>query len=130
MSSSVSHRILYHASQVSYRQQKVHDIHQAQHDIRNIVEPVDVRSSQKTTRNPMMSQHLIVILSPLLDVNDENLLHPERQLHKQIPLQNTRHAAVRPLRPDSLEVEPVGGLRPDVLLFYVNTRPTKITVGS
>lgn len=76
-----------------------------------------------------MSQHLIVILSLLLDVNDEDLLHPERQLHKQIPLQNTRHAAVRPLCPDSLEVEPVGGLCPDVLLFHVNTRPTKVTVG-
>ena len=63
-----------------------------------------------------MGQHLVVILPPLLDVDDEDLLHPKRQLREKIPLQTTGHATMWPLRPDGLEVEPVGRLGPDILL--------------
>lgn len=66
----------------------------------------------------MMGQHLVVILSPLLDVDHEDLLHPERQLCEEVPFQATRHATVWPLRPDCLKVEPVGRLRPDILISY------------
>lgn len=94
----------------TYRKQQVHNVHQAQHHIRHIVEPVNISRPQQTARDDMVRQHLVVILSPLLDVNDENLLHPKRQLREKIPLQTTRHATMRPLRPDRLEVEPVGRL--------------------
>lgn len=68
----------------------------------------------------MMGQHLVVILSLFLNVDDEDLLHPERQLCEEVPLQTARHATVWPLRPDCLKVEPVGRLRPDILIHIVS----------
>lgn len=91
----------------TYRQQKVDNVHQAQHHIRNIIETVDVSRTQQRAGNQMMGQHLVVILPLLLYVDDKNLLQPERQLHKQIPLQGPRHIPIRPFSPDGGKIEPV-----------------------
>lgn len=70
-----------------------------------------------------MGQHLVVVLSPFLDVDHQNLLHPERQLHEQIPLQSTRHTPRRPLLPDRAEVEPVVRVLPDILSSVSTPHP-------
>lgn len=65
---------------IAYRQKQIHDIHQTQHHIRDVVEAVNVSGSEEGAGDEMVSQHLVVILPPLLDVENEDLLHPERKL--------------------------------------------------
>lgn len=75
---------------LTYRQQKVHDIHQTQHHIGDIVEAVNVSRTEKGAGNEMVGQHLVVVFASFLDVDHENLLHPEGQLHQDIPLHGVR----------------------------------------
>lgn len=63
----------------------------------------------------MMGEHLVVILPPLLDVDNNNLLDPECQLHKVIPLESSRHLARRPMGPQIPIVKPICGRAHDIL---------------
>lgn len=62
---------------VTYRQQEVHDIHQTQHHIRDIIEAVDISGTQEGAGDKVVGQHLVVILAFLLHVDNKDLLHPE-----------------------------------------------------
>lgn len=107
----------------AYRQQKVHNIHQTQHHIRDIVEAVDVRRAQQTAGDNVMGQHLVVVLPSLLNIDNQNLLHPKRQLHEQIPFQSPRHTPCGPFPPDCGIIEPVVRVRPDILFPSVPATP-------
>mgnify|MGYP006900020139 CR=1 FL=1 len=60
-----------------YRQKEVHDIHKTQDHIGNVVEAIDIGGAKERAREDVVRQHLVVILPPLLDVDDQDLLHPE-----------------------------------------------------
>lgn len=63
----------------------------------------------------MVDQHLIVIFSPLLDVDDEDLLEPERQLRQAVPLEGARDVSGGPIGPYLAEVIPVFRIVPKAL---------------
>lgn len=65
---------------IAYRQKQIHDIHQTQNHIRDVVEAVNISGGEEGAGDEMVGQHLVVILPPLLDVENEDLLHPERKL--------------------------------------------------
>lgn len=99
----------------TYRQQEIDNVHQTQHHVGDVVEAVDIRGTQQRARDQVVRQHLVVVFPPLLDVDNEDLLNPERQLHEQIPLHLGCHLPRRPVRPDRLEAVPVVGVGPEVL---------------
>lgn len=54
-----------------------------------------------------MCEHLPVILAPLFNVDDENLLQPEGELHEIVTLERPSHGSMRELGPQLAYVEPV-----------------------
>ena len=63
-----------------------------------------------------MSEHLPVILAPFLDVDNNELLHPEAPLRQDVALHDWIDLADWPVGPQLLEVQVVVRLAVDVLL--------------
>lgn len=68
---------------------------------------VSVRGIDEADGNDVMGEHLPVILSALLDVDDQDLLKPEGKLRKHVSLHDAGELAVGPVRPKLAEVEEV-----------------------
>ena len=62
-----------------------------------------------------MAEHLPVIFPSLLDMHNDNLLKPKRELYEIIPLECATHETNRKVSPELGEVEPVFGVIHDVL---------------
>ena len=73
----------------TYGEKEIHGIHQTQYNVGNIVKAVDISRGQKSAGNDVVGQHLVMILPPLFNVDDENLLQQEGQLHQEVPLHQT-----------------------------------------
>lgn len=65
-----------------------------------------------------MSEHLPMVFSPLLDIDDEDLLQPKRELDEVVPFEQTIHLSIRPTTPELAEVEPVRRIIHQVLLGH------------
>ena len=63
----------------------------------------------------VVSEHLQIVLSPLLDIDDHYLLEPERVLDEDVPFPYSTDLSIRPIGPEVLEVVPVVGLEQNVL---------------
>ncbi len=57
-----------------------------------------------------MSEHLVVVFPPLLDIDHYNLLKPECELYKIIPFEQAIELSVGPADPNLTEVKPVAEL--------------------
>lgn len=62
---------------MAYRQQQVDNVHQTQYNVRNIIKTVDIGRGQESAGEDVVSQHLVVILSPFFHVDNQDLLEPE-----------------------------------------------------
>lgn len=63
-----------------------------------------------------MREHLPVVLSPLLDIDNEYLLQPEGVLYQDVPFAYTGNLSIGPIGPEILEIEPVVRVDQYVLL--------------
>lgn len=63
----------------------------------------------------MVGEHLVVVLPPLLNVDDENLLKPKGQLEETVELEIARNITSRPVCPDLAEIKPVFRMIPNML---------------
>lgn len=64
------------------------------------------REDQKRSDN-VVREHLPMVFSPLLDVDNEYLLQPEGVLDQNVPFSYPRDLSIRPIRPKILEIEQV-----------------------
>jgi hypothetical protein len=78
----------------------------------------------------VVGKHLVMVLAAFFEVNNEDLLEPEGQLHEVIPFERSRHLSCRPRPPYSLVVEPVRRVDPEVLCSHVSASsfPTRLLV--
>ena len=63
----------------------------------------------------MMCEHLPMIFSSLLNVDDKDLLQPKRELDQVIPLEQPIHFSVGPVSPHVPQLEPVLGIVHEIL---------------
>jgi hypothetical protein len=80
-----------------------------------VAEVVDVAEHEQGARDDVVDQHLDVVLAPLLDVDDEDLLHPEGRLEEVVELHLGRHHARRVVGEELAKVHPVVGVVEEVL---------------
>jgi len=62
-----------------------------------------------------MRKHLPVVFPTFLNIDNHNLLEPERELHEVVPLHDAGDVDVGEVCPELGEVEPVGRVVHDVL---------------
>lgn len=55
----------------------------------------------------MMGEHLPMVFPGLFDVHDDDLLHPEGELHEVIPFKEASHCSQGKFAPQLGKVEPV-----------------------
>jgi hypothetical protein len=72
------------------------------------------REDQKGCDN-VVCEHLPMVLSSLLDVDNEYLLQPESVLDQYVPFPYPRNLSVGPIRPEILEIEQVVRVDQNVL---------------
>lgn len=75
----------------TYREDQIDYIHQTQDDIANLGLVVAVAANQKQTCDDVVGEHLPMILSALLNVDDQNLLQPEAELSQVVQLEKASH---------------------------------------
>jgi hypothetical protein len=76
------------------------------------------REDQKRSDN-VVREHLPMVFSPLLDVDNEYLLQPEGVLDQNVPFPYPRDLSIGPIRPKILEIEQVVRVDHNVLLSLV-----------
>jgi hypothetical protein len=76
---------------------------------------VCVAGEEQTAGDEVMGEHLPVVLTTLLNVEDNNLLDPEGLLREDVGLHEARDFLVWPMGLHLLEVEEVGRLAVHVL---------------
>lgn len=93
----------------------VDNIHNNENQVANACKVVGVRGHDQSDGDEVVRQHLPVILSLLLNVDDVDLLDPESQLCEIIKLHSAANLSAGPVCPELGHVEKVGGGVPDVL---------------
>lgn len=61
----------------TYRENKIHDIHDAENQVGNLGLVVSVACEDQKGCDNVVREHLPMVLSPLLDIDNEYLLQPE-----------------------------------------------------
>lgn len=100
----------------SYRKQNVHNVHQTHDRVANPSLMVAITREYQRRGYHMMGEHLRVIRPPLLNVDHDHLLQPERELHQIVPLEQAIQFSSRPICPQVAQVEPVIGIVHEVLI--------------
>lgn len=67
----------------------------------------------------MVREHLPMILSAFLDVDNHNLLQPETELSQIVKLEQTGHGTCRETRPHCRQVVEVGRFVDEVLIHML-----------
>ena len=77
--------------QTSYRQEQIDHIHNNKNDIsgRSLVASVAEKDERRS--DDVVSEHLPVIFSAFLDVDNKDLLQPESELSEIVPLVDSSH---------------------------------------
>lgn len=70
---------------------------------------VSVACEHENAGDDMVGEHLPVILPPLLDVDNNDLLYPEGELYQVIPFEQAIHFTIGPISPQLACVKPVFG---------------------
>ena len=84
---------------------------------------VTVTGEDQNCRNNVVNEHLHVILPLLLDMNNQNLLKPESVLNEDVPFAQASNFPIGPVRPKILKIEPVVGVRQNILQ-HIRKRPS------
>ncbi len=84
---------------MAYRKQDINSIHQTQDRVADLGLMIAVACKHENACDDMMCKHLPMIFPPFLDVNHDNLLHPESKLDEVVPLEQSAHFPVRPVGP-------------------------------
>lgn len=100
----------------THREKDVHHIHQDEHQVGHPGEMQGIRGGNQHDRHQVVGEHLPVVLATGLDVQDEDLLQPERPLAQDVDLGEAREVARGPVGEHLAEVEVVLGGAVDVLV--------------
>ena len=100
---------------MTYSEQDIAEVHHAEDDVADLGLVEAIAAHKKHAREDVMSEHLPVVLATLLNVHNEQLLHPKAELHKVVPFHEAVHAACWEVGPHCSKVEPVLRLVHDVL---------------
>ena len=76
---------------------------------------VAVAGENQHGRDNVMCEHLPVVLSPFLDVDDHDLLQPKCVLREDVPFTKPPYFSVWPVGPELFEVEQVVGVDKNIL---------------
>ena len=71
----------------AHRKEKVHHIHEAQNQVAHFSLVVAIAGKHQCASNDVMSEHLRMVFPPFFNMDDQYLLHPERELDKVIPFE-------------------------------------------
>ena len=72
----------------THRQKQINHVHKAEHDICDAIVAIDIGDEYERAGDQMVCEHLGMILPARLHMYHEDLLHPERELHQVVPLEN------------------------------------------
>jgi len=88
---------------------------------------VEVAARNQRDGDDVVREHLPMILATLLNVDDNNLLQPERPLRKHVEFDHAVNLTERPVCPQFLHVQPVLRIGVNVLrdAQLVSARPVK-----
>lgn len=78
---------------LAYRQNNITEIHKDENRDPNAREMRNIASNDEGDGDKVMGKHLEVVLSPCLDVEHDQLMHPARQLAEIIKLDGARNEA-------------------------------------
>lgn len=100
----------------THGKEQIDNIHDAKDQVCYLGLVIAITRKDQHGRNNVVAEHMPVILSPFLDVYNENLLEPEGILNKYVPLAKTWNFSIWPICPEVLEIVPVIGLCEKVLI--------------
>lgn len=98
-----------------YREKEINNVHQDQDQVTNSGHVVAVAGGDQGAGDDVVREHLPVILAALLNVDDDDLLQPERPLRQNVELVQAGQLTLGPVRPELLQVQPVRRRLVDVL---------------
>jgi hypothetical protein len=91
-------------SKGTYWENEIHDIHNAQNQVGYLGLVVSVAGENQEGCDNVVCEHLPMVLSPLLDIDHEYLLQPERVLDQNVPFAYSRDLSIGPIGPEILEI--------------------------
>lgn len=92
----------------TYREEDIDNIHDNQDKVSDTGVVIAVAGADESRGNDVMAQHLPVVLSSLLNLDNEHLLQPEAPLSKNVKLHEPVNLAVGPVGPKLSHVQVVG----------------------
>ena len=104
----------------AYSKKYINYLHEIEYDISDLCLVVAVTHEHENAGDDVVAQHLPVVFSPLLDVDDEDLLDPETELYEVVPFHGCVDFSVWPAGPHLLHVEPVLMSIHDILYKFVS----------
>ena len=102
----------------AHREANVHRIHETQNHVADSGLVISIAGEHQYACNDMVSEHLPVVFPPLFNVDNDNLLEPEAELYKIVPLHASLQFSIGPACPESEKVQPMLMIVHDVLLAY------------
>lgn len=99
MEAVVSFRQVGSFERVAYWEEKIHYIHQAKNYICNFSLVVTITCKDQRSCNNVMCEHLPMVLSACLNIDNHDLLKPECILDEDIPFSQPTNLAIRPISP-------------------------------
>lgn len=100
---------------LTYSEYNINSVHQTKDGIADFGLMITVACEHENAGDDMMSKHLPMVLSPLFNVNDDDLLYPECKLYEVVPFEQAAHLPVRPVGPKLAQVKPVFRVVHDIL---------------
>jgi hypothetical protein len=67
----------------------------------------------------VVREHLPIVLSPFLDIDNHHLLEPESILNQSVPLLQSSNLSIGPVCPELFHIKPVVRVDIDVLISLV-----------
>jgi hypothetical protein len=68
----------------AYREDKIDNVHQNKNSIAGAHLPVSVGKCEQEDRDDVVREHLPVVLATFFNIDDEDLLYPERRLREVV----------------------------------------------
>ena len=94
----------------SYRKNKIYNIHDTEDQVCNLRLVITITCENQHCGDDVMCEHLPMVFSPSLDIDDHDLLKPESVLCKNIPFPQPSNFSIWPVCPEFFKVEPVFGV--------------------
>ena len=91
----------------AHGEEEVDHVHQTQDHVADLGLIIAIACEHQDTRHHVVSKHLPMILSLLLNVHDHNLLQPEAELDEIVPFHRSLELSVGPAGPKLSNVHPM-----------------------